>query len=65
MNIYYMNENLTENKTIIGVNNMRSEYAELVEEYLARGGKITVCPPGQYARDAGLDNIEFDNNKER
>ena len=46
MNIYYMNEKLGDN-TIIVHNTQPSEYQDLIEDYLANGGKITYCEEGE------------------
>ena len=42
MNIYYTNLPLNV-APITGYNNQVSEYANLVEEYLSGGGKVTKC----------------------
>lgn len=42
MNIYYTNLPLNV-EPITGYNNQVSQYADLVEEYLSGGGKVTKC----------------------
>ena len=46
MTTYYTNE-YTEWEPIVVHNDKPSEYQDLVDAYTAKGGKITVCPPGK------------------
>ena len=46
MNTYFMGEDVNKAKTIIGHNNTPSEYQDLIDQYKARGGKITYCEEG-------------------
>jgi hypothetical protein len=57
MNIYYMNEKLGDN-TIIAKNTQPSEYQDLVDDYLAKGGKITYCEEGARATNDVLPDYE-------
>lgn len=54
MNVYYMNEKLGDN-TIIVHNTRPSEYQDLIEDYLAKGGKITYCEEGEAEGALRLD----------
>ena len=54
MNVYYMNEKLGDN-TIIAHNTRPSEYQDLIEDYLAKGGKITYCEEGEAEGALRLD----------
>lgn len=45
MNIYYMNADINEH-TIIADHSHPSEYQDLIDAYLAGGGKITKCKEG-------------------
>lgn len=46
MTTYYMNENI-ERESIVVYNDKPSEYQDLIDAYIAKGGKITICPPGK------------------
>jgi hypothetical protein len=54
MNTYYMNEKLGDT-TIIVENTRPSEYQDLVDDYLAKGGKITYCEEGEAEGALRLD----------
>lgn len=45
MTTYYMNADVSK-YTIIADHNHPSEYQDLIDAYLAKGGKITKCPEG-------------------
>lgn len=47
MATYFMGEDLNSHKRIIGYNNIPSEYQELIDQYKARGGKVTYCNYGE------------------
>lgn len=47
MNTYFMGENISERNTIIGWNTIRSDYQDLIDQYKARGGKVTHCNYGE------------------
>ena len=51
MATYFMGGDLYENTTIIVYNNTPSEYQDLIDQYKARGGKVTYCEEG--ARTTG------------
>jgi hypothetical protein len=58
MNTYYMNEKLGD--TTITVENTRpSEYQDLVDDYLAKGGKITYCEEGEAEGALRLDRFDY------
>lgn len=57
MNVYYMNEKLGDN-TIIAHNTRPSEYQDLIEDYLAKGGKITYCEEGEAEDALRLDRYD-------
>ncbi len=46
MKTYYMGADLNAAEKIVGWNNQPSEYQELIDQYKARGGRVTVCPTG-------------------
>ena len=47
MNTYFMGESINERNTIIGRNTIPSEYQDLIDQYKARGGKVTHCHYGE------------------
>ena len=47
MNTYFMGESINERNTIIGRNTIPSEYQDLIDQYKARGGKVTYCEEGK------------------
>ena len=47
MATYFMGENISERNTIIGRNTIPSEYQDLIDQYKARGGKVTHCNYGE------------------
>ena len=46
MATYFMGEDLYKDTTITGYNNTPSEYQDLIDQYKARGGKVTYCEEG-------------------
>lgn len=36
-----------------------------IDEYLANGGKITICPPGERTEDIGLKGMGFYGRKKK
>jgi len=46
MATYFMGEDVNKANTIIGYNNTPSEYQDLIDQYKARGGKVTYCEEG-------------------
>jgi hypothetical protein len=59
MNVYYMNEKLGDT-TIIVHNTRPSEYQDLIEDYLAKGGKITYCEEGARTTNDDLPDYEVE-----
>ena len=47
MATYFMGEDLYKDTTITGYNNTPSEYQDLIDQYKARGGKVTYCEEGK------------------
>jgi len=47
MNTYFMGEDVNKATTIIGRNTIPSEYQDLIDQYKARGGRITYCEEGK------------------
>ncbi len=47
MNTYFMGEDVNKATTIIGRNTIPSEYQDLIDQYKARGGKVTYCEEGK------------------
>ena len=60
MAIYYMGEDTTKSKAISGRSGLVSEYQDLIDQYFAKGGRITYCPSGRRATD---DDWERENVK--
>ena len=46
MSTYFMGEDVNKATTIIGRNTIPSEYQDLIDQYKARGGKVTYCEEG-------------------
>ena len=57
MAVYYMGEDVTKSKAIKGVSGIPSEYQDLIDDYLAKGGTITKVPAGRRARDDDWERV--------
>jgi hypothetical protein len=54
MNTYFMGGDLNSQVTIIGINNTKSEYQDMINQYKARGGKVTYCAQGQRTTNTAI-----------